>query len=103
MNCLACWIPNEEKLVTPSVLLGCLFSRRGGKLLEATNVLGMCTTNSAASPATITPLQPQKFYRIQTQYDCPRLIGGTSLLLRNGNGRGVFHRYAADGCGPWER
>lgn len=38
-----------------------------GKLLEATNVLGPWTTNSGASPVTIAPNQPQKFFRIQTQ------------------------------------
>lgn len=38
-----------------------------GKLLEATNVLGPWTTNAATSPVTVTPDQPQKFYRIQTQ------------------------------------
>lgn len=38
-----------------------------GKLLEATNLLGPWTTNAFASPVTITPNQPQKFYRIQTQ------------------------------------
>ncbi len=38
-----------------------------GKLLEATNLAGPWTTNSSSSPATITPAEPQKFYRIQTQ------------------------------------
>lgn len=38
-----------------------------GKLLEATNLSGPWTTNVSASPATITPNQPQKFYRIRTQ------------------------------------
>ncbi len=38
-----------------------------GKLLEATNLAGPWTTNVSASPATVTPNQPQKFYRIRTQ------------------------------------
>lgn len=38
-----------------------------GKLLEATNLSGPWTTNVSISPATITPNQPQKFYRIKTQ------------------------------------
>jgi hypothetical protein len=38
-----------------------------GKLLEATNLSGPWTTNVSASPATVTPNQPQKFYRIRTQ------------------------------------
>ncbi len=38
-----------------------------GKLLEATNLSGPWTTNATPSPVTITPDQPQKFYRIQTQ------------------------------------
>jgi hypothetical protein len=38
-----------------------------GKLLEATNITGPWTTNVSASPATLTPNQPQKFYRVQTQ------------------------------------
>jgi hypothetical protein len=38
-----------------------------GKLLEATNILGPWTTNSTASPVTVTPNLPQKFYRIRTQ------------------------------------
>jgi hypothetical protein len=38
-----------------------------GKLLEATNLAGPWTTNTSASPATVTPDQPQKFYRVQTQ------------------------------------
>ena len=38
-----------------------------GKLLEATNLAGPWTTNLSASPVTVTPDQPQKFYRVQTQ------------------------------------
>ncbi|HXI72844.1 MAG TPA: LamG-like jellyroll fold domain-containing protein [Verrucomicrobiae bacterium] len=38
-----------------------------GKLLETTNLSGPWTTNVSASPATIAPNQPQKFYRIKTQ------------------------------------
>ena len=38
-----------------------------GRLLEATNLLGPWTTNLGTSPVTITPDQPQMFYRIQTQ------------------------------------
>lgn len=38
-----------------------------GKLLEATNILGPWVTNSTASPVTVTPNLPQKFYRIRTQ------------------------------------
>jgi hypothetical protein len=38
-----------------------------GKLLEATNLAGSWTTNVSASPATVIPNQPQKFYKIQTQ------------------------------------
>jgi len=38
-----------------------------GKLLEATNLAGPWTTNASASPATIIPIQPQTFYRVQTQ------------------------------------
>jgi len=38
-----------------------------GKLLEATNLFGPWTTNVSASPATVLPNQPQKFYRIRTQ------------------------------------
>lgn len=38
-----------------------------GKLLEATNLAGPWSTNVSASPATVTPNQPQKFYRIRTQ------------------------------------
>jgi hypothetical protein len=38
-----------------------------GKLLEATNMFGPWTTNTSVSPATITPNQPQKFYKVQTQ------------------------------------
>ena len=38
-----------------------------GKLLEATNLSGPWTTNISASPATVAPNQPQKFYRIRTQ------------------------------------
>ncbi|HWI56907.1 MAG TPA: hypothetical protein VNZ22_06755, partial [Bacillota bacterium] len=38
-----------------------------GKLVEATNLLGPWTTNSASSPVTVSPVTPQKFYRVQTQ------------------------------------
>jgi hypothetical protein len=39
-----------------------------GALLEATNLLGPWTTNnSAASPFTVTPSAPQKFYRVRVQ------------------------------------
>jgi hypothetical protein len=38
-----------------------------GKLLEAANLSGPWTTNVSASPATVVPNQPQKFYRIRTQ------------------------------------
>lgn len=38
-----------------------------GKLLEATNLAGPWTTNVSKSPVTITPSQPQKFYKVQTQ------------------------------------
>ena len=38
-----------------------------GKLLEATNLAGPWTTNVSVSPVTVTPNQPQKFYRVQTQ------------------------------------
>jgi hypothetical protein len=38
-----------------------------GKLLEATNLAGPWTTNFSTSPVTVTPNQPQKFYRVQTQ------------------------------------
>ncbi len=38
-----------------------------GTLLEATNILGPWTTNSAPSPFTVTPTGPQKYYRIKVQ------------------------------------
>lgn len=38
-----------------------------GTLLEATNLLGPWTTNAAASPFTITPSGPQKFYRVRVK------------------------------------
>ena len=38
-----------------------------GTLLEATNILGPWTTNSAPSPFTITPTGPQKYYRVKVQ------------------------------------
>jgi hypothetical protein len=38
-----------------------------GGLLESTNVTGPWTTNTAASPYTVTPTGPQKFYRLQLQ------------------------------------
>jgi len=38
-----------------------------GTLLEATNVTGPWATNTQASPLTVTPNGPQKFYRVQVQ------------------------------------
>ena len=38
-----------------------------GTLLEATNLTGPWTTNTAASPYTITPGAPQMFYRVKVQ------------------------------------
>ena len=38
-----------------------------GVLLEATNLLGPWTPNSAVPPYTVTPTEPQKFYRLQLQ------------------------------------
>lgn len=38
-----------------------------GRLLEATNLFGPWTTNFGVSPVTITPDQPQKFYRVQVR------------------------------------
>jgi len=38
-----------------------------GTLLEATNVYGPWVTNGAASPYTVVPTGPQKFFRVQTQ------------------------------------
>ncbi len=38
-----------------------------GKLLETTNLAGPWTTNLSASPVTVAPDQPQKFYRVQTR------------------------------------
>jgi len=38
-----------------------------GKLLEATNLAGPWTTNVSASPVSVTPSAPHKFYRIKTQ------------------------------------
>lgn len=37
-----------------------------GTLLEATNVAGPWIINNATSPYTVTPTEPQKFYRVQT-------------------------------------
>ena len=37
-----------------------------GSLLEATNLAGPWTTHSATSPATVTPGQPQQFFRIRS-------------------------------------
>jgi hypothetical protein len=37
-----------------------------GELLEATNLSGPWTTNTAASPVTVMPNLPQQFFRIQT-------------------------------------
>jgi hypothetical protein len=38
-----------------------------GKLLEATNLSGPWTTNAAAPPVVVSPLAPQKFFRVQTR------------------------------------
>jgi hypothetical protein len=38
-----------------------------GTLLEATNVTGLWTTNTHASPLTVTPNEPRKFYRVLVQ------------------------------------
>jgi hypothetical protein len=38
-----------------------------GVLLQATNLLGPWTTNSAPSPYTVTPAGPQMFYRVKVQ------------------------------------
>jgi hypothetical protein len=38
-----------------------------GTLLEATNLMGPWTTNNATSPFTVTPTEPEKFYRVQLQ------------------------------------
>jgi hypothetical protein len=38
-----------------------------GTLLEATNVSGPWVTNGAASPYTVAPTGPQRFFRVQTQ------------------------------------
>ena len=38
-----------------------------GTLLEANQVPGPWTTNSAGSPLTIVPSNTQKFYRVQVQ------------------------------------
>jgi hypothetical protein len=52
------WDGNQLKLSWPG----------GGALLEATNVSGPWTTNAgAASPFSIAPGQPQKFYRVRLQ------------------------------------
>ena len=65
----------QVQYLGPSVTMG-LTSVAGGKLqlqwsqgtlLEATNLMGPWTTNTAASPYTITPDGPQKFYRIRIQ------------------------------------
>jgi hypothetical protein len=37
-----------------------------GKLLEATNVAGPWTTNAGASPVTIFPTQPERYFRIKS-------------------------------------
>jgi hypothetical protein len=37
-----------------------------GKLLEATNLNGSWTTNLSSSPVTVSPNQPQNFYRVRT-------------------------------------
>jgi hypothetical protein len=37
-----------------------------GKLLEATNVAGPWTTNAGASPVTILPTQPERYFRIKS-------------------------------------
>jgi hypothetical protein len=50
------WNGNQLQLSWPA----------GGTLLEATNVTGPWTTNMAAMPPfSVTPSQPQKFYRVQ--------------------------------------
>jgi len=38
-----------------------------GTLLEATNIVGPWTTNTAASPLTLTPSAPHKFYRVRVE------------------------------------
>ena len=38
-----------------------------GTLLEATNVTGPWTTNTATSPFTVSPTEARKFYRVQVQ------------------------------------
>lgn len=38
-----------------------------GKLLQASNFSGPWITNGTASPASVSPNQPQMFYRIKTQ------------------------------------
>jgi hypothetical protein len=38
-----------------------------GTLLQATNLLGPWTTNSAPSPYTVTPSAPQMFYKVLAQ------------------------------------
>ncbi|MGC3957795.1 MAG: glycoside hydrolase family 97 N-terminal domain-containing protein [Verrucomicrobiota bacterium] len=44
-----------------------VLSWSSGLLLEATNVLGPWTTNlSAASPFAVSPIEPQKFFRVQS-------------------------------------
>jgi hypothetical protein len=58
----------------PPVTIGVSFSGGNltlnwsqGTLLEATNVYGPWVTNGAASPYTVVPVGPQKFFRVQTQ------------------------------------
>ena len=58
----------------PTVTLGLQFTNGSltlswpnGTLLEATNLTGPWTTNSAPSPLTVTPTGPGKFYRVKVQ------------------------------------
>ena len=41
--------------------------RGNGQLLETTNLAGPWTTNTAASPVTVTPTAAQQFFRVRTQ------------------------------------
>jgi hypothetical protein len=38
-----------------------------GKLLEAPSPAGPWTTNLSSSPVSVSPAQPQRFYRVRTQ------------------------------------
>jgi hypothetical protein len=55
--------------LTNTIINGNLFLTwpGNGKLLEATNIAGPWTTNVSTTGVTVTPNQPQKFYRIRTQ------------------------------------